>query len=80
MKETEKNDFYIAPAVYHTLRAIGILILLAVGIFNTVSPYTAWYLECGWRYENAEPSEMALGMARFGGIVALVVAVGMMFV
>ena len=57
-----------------------ILFLLAVGIFNTVSPHSAWYLEYGWRYKNAEPSEMALGMARFGGIVALVVAVGMIFV
>ena len=56
-----------------------ILILLAVGIFNTVSPYNAWYLEYGWRYKDAEPSELALGMARFGGIVAIVVAVCMIF-
>ena len=40
MKETEKNDFYIAPAVYHTLRAIGILILLAVLLFSATSVVT----------------------------------------
>lgn len=57
-----------------------ILLLLAVGIFNTVSPYNAWYLAYGWRYKDAEPSDLALGEARFGGIVALVVAVIMIFV
>ena len=57
-----------------------ILGLLAVGIFNTASPHTAWYLEYGWRYKDAEPSDLALSTTRFGGIAAIAVAVIMMFV
>ena len=56
-----------------------IFVLLAIGIFNAVSPQTAWYLSDGWKYKDAEPSEMALGMTRFGGIVAIIIAVFMMF-
>lgn len=57
-----------------------ILGLLALGIFNTVSPHTAWYLEYGWRYKDAEPSDLALSCNRFGGVAAIAVAVIMMFV
>ena len=52
-----------------------ILLLLVVGIFNTASPRSAWYLEYGWRYKNAEPSDLALGLNRLGGIVAIIAAV-----
>lgn len=57
-----------------------IVVLLAIGIFNTVSPHTAWYLENGWRFKNAEPSDLALGMTRFSGIIFIAVAVITMFV
>ncbi|MBE6962450.1 MAG: hypothetical protein E7445_08365 [Ruminococcaceae bacterium] len=57
-----------------------ILVLLAVGIFNTVSPHTAWYLENGWRFKNAEPSDLALGMTRLAGIVFIAVAIITFFV
>ena len=57
-----------------------ILLLFVVGIFNTVTPHTAWYLEYGWRYKNVEPSDLALGLNRFGGVVALIAAVIMIFV
>ena len=56
-----------------------IFILIAVGIFNTVWPRAAWYLEYGWRYKNAEPSDLVLGLNRFGGIIAILVAVIMAF-
>lgn len=55
-----------------------ILLLLAVGIFNTASPQTAWYLEHGWRYKNAEPSELALVLNRLGGIAVIIVAIIML--
>lgn len=57
-----------------------ILLLLAVGIFNTASPHTAWYLEYGWRYKDAEPSDMALTFSRLGGILAIIAAVILIFV
>ena len=56
-----------------------IFVLIAVGIFNTLWPHAAWYLEYGWRYKNAEPSGLVLGLNRFGGIIAIIVAVIMTF-
>lgn len=50
-------------------------LLFAVGIFNTLWPHAAWYLEYGWRFKNAEPSDLVLGLNRFGGIIAIVVAI-----
>ncbi len=56
-----------------------IFILLAVGIFNIAAPETAWMLEHGWRYKNAEPSDMALDLNRIGGGFAIIVAIFMWF-
>ena len=53
---------------------IGIF-LLAVGIFNATKPETAWYLEYGWRFKDAEPSDSAIALNRLGGAVAIIVAV-----
>lgn len=49
--------------------------IVAVGIFNLVSPYSAWYLEYGWRYKNAEPSDLALQVCRVSGGVAILAAI-----
>ena len=57
-----------------------VLLLLAAGIFNAAAPHTAWYLEYGWRYKDAEPSDLALAATRFGGVAAIAVAVIMIFV
>lgn len=54
---------------------ILIFILIAVGLFNALTPETAWYLSDGWRYKNAEPSDTALEFTRFGGIAAIVIGV-----
>ena len=51
------------------------LLLMAVGIFNTAAPETAWYLSRGWQFKNAEPSEAALLLTRCSGVVAIVVGV-----
>lgn len=55
------------------------LLLIGLGIWHAASPYTAWYLSHGWRYKNAEPSDMALGMTRLGGFVVIVVGIIAMF-
>lgn len=64
-----------APKEKDPKNVLVILVLFVIGIFNTVSPRTAWYLEYGWRYKNAEPSDLALGLNRLGGIVAMIAAV-----
>ena len=56
-----------------------VLLLIVIGIFNTVWPRAAWYLEYGWRYKNAEPSNLALGLNRFGGITVIIIAIIMVF-
>lgn len=69
----------IAPKPANTGDALGGLLLIALGIFNAAAPGTAWYLERGWWYKNAEPSDMALAFTRGAGIVAIIVGVILLF-
>ncbi|MDD5934092.1 MAG: hypothetical protein PUC65_00760 [Clostridiales bacterium] len=64
-----------APKESNTGSFLMAIILLVVGIFNISSPRTAWYLEYGWRYKNAEPSDFALIMNRISGGVLIVIAI-----
>lgn len=70
----------IVPKEREPKNVLLIVVLLVLGSFNTFSPYTAWYLEYGWRYRNAEPSDLALGLNRLGGIAAIIFAVILIFV
>ena len=54
---------------------LGGLALCALGAWYAVAPRSAWYLEWGWRYKNAEPSDAALTFGRAAGVVLLVVGV-----
>ena len=56
------------------------LLFIALGLFSALSPHTAWYLEWGWRYKDAEPSDTALMMERIGGVFAVIVGVLVMFI
>ena len=56
------------------------LICIALGLFNAIAPETAWYLDWGWHYKNADPSDAALFFERLGGIVAVIIGVILMFV
>jgi len=69
-----------APKEVNSGNWLAALIIAIVGIFNIVSPYSAWYLEYGWRYKNAEPSDTALGLNRVVGVIAVVAAVVLLFV
>ena len=69
-----------APRPRHSKNVLLIFILLVLGIFNTAVPQAAWYLEYGWRYKDAEPSDLALGLNRLGGAVAIIAAVILIFV
>ena len=66
-KESNPGKFFMA------------IFLLGIGIFNIFSPYTAWYLQYGWRYKDAEPSDDALIMNRVLGGVAIIIAVIILF-
>lgn len=60
--------------------ALAIILLLAIGILNIAAPYTSWYLEYGWRYKEAEPSDAALFFNRLGGVIAIIIAIVLLFV
>ena len=69
-----------APKESNPGKIFAVILLAAIGVFNIVSPYYAWYLEYGWRYKNAEPSDLALGLNRVGGVIAAIAAVILLFV
>ncbi len=68
-----------APEESFPGKAIFIILLLGIGVFNMVSPHTAWYLEYGWRYKNSEPSDLVLGLNRTSGVVAVIAGIALIF-
>ena len=56
------------------------IILLVVGIVSAVWPDKIWYLNWGWRYKDAEPSDMALTLNRIGGVIAAVIGLVLIIV
>ena len=54
---------------------LAALVLAAGGIFMIACPETIWFLESGWRYKDAEPSDLGLAMPRICGVIALIIAV-----
>lgn len=55
-------------------------ILVVMGIINIVSPETGWYLQDGWKYRNAEPSEEALVWGRICGVGMVIGGIIMFFI
>lgn len=52
--------------------AILVLIMSIVAIF---APHTSWYLSTGWRFKNAEPSNLILAVNRIVGFIAAFISV-----
>lgn len=49
----------------------GILVVLIGGVI-VFFPKAVWYIKSGWRYKDAEPSEVAIIVHRLSGVVAIV--------
>lgn len=64
-----------APKGIRIGNILAALVLIGGGIFCIACPETVWYLESGWRYRDAEPSDFALGVTRFSGIAAIVIGI-----
>ena len=45
---------------------LGIL-AIGIGLLHLFAPQFVWHLEWGWRFKNAEPSDLALNATRAGG-------------
>lgn len=56
------------------------LLLVGFGILEAAYPQVSWYLSHGWKYKNAEPSDLALGLGRVGGIIMIIAGVICFFV
>lgn len=54
---------------------LGGLVLCALGVWYVAAPCSVWYLEWGWRYKDAEPSDAALIFGRVAGVFLLVMGV-----
>lgn len=69
-----------APGRIERKNPLPSLLLLGIGIFALASPRSVWYLEYGWHYKDAEPSELALFANRAGGAAAIIAAVIIFFI
>lgn len=47
---------------------------LVVGAFHALAPRAAWYMSIGWKLKDGEPSDLYIGMSRFFGSAAAVIA------
>ena len=56
-----------------------VLIFAGLGIFNIVAPQVSWQISYGWRYKNAEPSDLALAVGRVSGGIGIIVAIILLF-
>lgn len=48
------------------------VVILAIGLVIAIWPKVAWYLRLGWRFKNAEPSGLALGVERVTGVILVI--------
>ena len=61
--QSKKDGGYALPGI----------LLLALGAWNAFAPRSAWYFSYGWRFRNAEPSDVALAVQTIGGVILLLV-------
>ncbi|MBQ3534202.1 MAG: hypothetical protein IJA56_03455 [Clostridia bacterium] len=55
------------------------LLLIPLGVLQAVFPQAFWFINHGWRYKDAEPSELALGLGRAGGVIVIIVGFILLF-
>ena len=68
-----------APKEIQLEKGLAALFLAGMGVFCIMSPESVWHLNYGWRFKNAEPSDMALGFNRMSGLIAVIAAVILLF-
>ena len=61
------------------MEAIISFILIAVGVFCIAAPKDAWYLQRGWQFKNAEPSDEAIKFTRISGVIVIIIAICLMW-
>ncbi len=51
------------------------LLLIGAGLLNVVRPRAGWYLSTGWKFRNAEPSDLALFVGQATGILLVIAGI-----
>ena len=54
------------------MKTLFALLIMATGLLGLVFPRLSWYLAAGWKFQDAEPSDLALVVYRVSGAVAVV--------
>ena len=52
------------------------ILFLAIGILSIKRPDWIWFFEDGHKYKNAQPSDFALGLNIFRGVIGILIALG----
>ena len=55
------------------------LLLIIIGLCGLCRPEEMWHLREGWKFEDAEPSELALGLGRAGGVLVAIIGLFLLF-
>lgn len=66
----EKRDYEFMPGPF-----FAGLFLFVSGLLMYLRPYDFWWMEHGWAYKNAEPSDLAISRLMTGGICLMVAGV-----
>ncbi len=61
-------------------KVVVIVFLIGLGVLNILKPKILWFLSWGWHYRDAEPSDVALVVGRVSGVIAVMVAIALLFV
>ncbi len=61
-------------------KVVAIVFLIGLGVLNILKPQIFWFLSWGWRYRDAEPSDVALVVGRVSGVIGVMVAIALLFV
>lgn len=51
------------------------IVMCVIGTIGFFAPEVGWFLESGWKYKNAEPSEFYIVMSKFGGMITAIVGI-----
>lgn len=55
------------------------LLLIPLGVLQAVFPQAFWFINHGWKFKDAEPSELALGLGRAGGVLVAIIGLFLLF-
>jgi hypothetical protein len=66
--ETESDSGWDIP-----FEVIAGILMIIFGIIYTLKPKEMWAVEDGWKYKDAEPSDIALGVNRVWGVVSILI-------